>query len=71
VYYAPNSAGLEEPTAGLQFSWDGLFGATPSGGRISRFRMEHLKADRIEAEYAFDYKLTGDDLAAMLTSVGT
>lgn len=62
LYYAPDVVGLEEPTAGVQFSWTGLLGSTPSGQRIKRFRMESLEADRIEAQMAFDYKLTAPDL---------
>jgi len=48
VYYAPNTVGLEEPTAGVQFSWTGLMGNTEAGIRIKRFRMEANEADRIE-----------------------
>ena len=62
VYYAPDTAGLNEPTAGVQFSWTGLLGNTANGMRIRRFRMEQFASDRIEGEMAFDYKLTGTDL---------
>lgn len=62
IYYAPNSVGLEEPTAGVQFSWTGLMGNTPNGMRIKRFRMEQNEADRIEGQMAFDYKLTSGAL---------
>ena len=62
LYYAPDSVGLEEPTAGTQFSWTGLMGNTAMGMRMKRFRMEHLESDRIEGQMAFDYKLVGADL---------
>ena len=62
VYYAPMSAGLEEPTAGVQFSWTGLLGSTTSGMRIRRFREEKLAADRIEGEMSFDLKLVASEL---------
>ena len=62
LYYAPNSAGLNEPTAGLQFSWTGLMGNTPNGMRIKRFRMEANEADRIEGQMSFDYKVVSADL---------
>lgn len=62
LYYAPSSVSLNEPTAGVQFSWTGLTGNTPNGQRIKRFRMENLESDRIEGQMAFDYKVTGASL---------
>lgn len=62
VYYAPDTVGLEEPTAGVQFSWKGLMGSTPNGMRIKRFREERLEADRVEGQMSMDYKLTGKPL---------
>lgn len=62
LYYAPNTIGLNEPTAGAQFSWTGYVGATSNGARIKRFRNELTASDRIEGEMAFDYKLTGAQL---------
>lgn len=62
LYYAPDTVGLGEPTAAAQFSWTGLMGNTENGLRIKRFRMEHLEADRIEGQQAYDYRLTGKSL---------
>lgn len=69
VYYAPDGVGLEEPTAGLQFSWTGLLGNTGNGMRIKRFRIEKLESDRIEGQMAFDFKLTAGILGHLFTSV--
>ncbi len=69
VYYAPDSVGLEEPTAGVQFSWTGLLGNTANGMRIKRFRMESKEADRIEGQMAFDYKLTSGALGHYFVGV--
>lgn len=69
VYYAPNSVGLEEPTAGVQFSWTGFMGATANGMRIKRFRMESTESDRIEGQMAFDYKVIAPELGHLFTSV--
>lgn len=71
LYYAPDNIGLEEPTAGAQFSWTGYTGATESGMRIKRFRMEHLNSDRVEAEMAFDYRVTGNELGYLFTGVAS
>lgn len=62
LYFAPDSPSLDSPTAAQQFAWTGLLGSAASGQAISRFRMQNLKADRIEAEMAFDYKVTAPEL---------
>ena len=69
LYYAPNSVNLDEPTAGVTFSWTGLLGNTSAGMRTKRFRMEHLESDRVETQMAYDQKLTAPDLGYMITSV--
>lgn len=71
VYYAPNTVSLNQPTAGLQFSWTGMVGSTPSGTRIKRFRMEQNEADRIEGQMAFDYRVTASELGYFLSDLKT
>jgi hypothetical protein len=71
LYYAPNSVGLDEPTAGIQFSWTGQAGSTPNGMRTKRFRMENRESDRIEGQMAFDYQVTGPDLGYYINNVTT
>jgi len=61
LYVAP-SPGLMVPSAGYSFSWTGLLGNAAMGNRISRFRMEHLKSDRVEIEMSYDQKLVSADL---------
>jgi hypothetical protein len=56
------------PSAGYTFSWTGYLGAGNAGNRIKTFRMEHLAADRIEAEMAFDSKLISADLGVFFIS---
>lgn len=70
VYAAPNPSILK-PSAGYTFSWQGLFGAGAYGNRVSSFRMEHLKSDRIEGEMAYDQKVVGLDLGCYLTGLKT
>jgi hypothetical protein len=60
--YAAPRPGLLTPSAGYIFTWTGLLGAGAYGGRISRFRMEHIKSDRVEGEMAFDMKVVAPDL---------
>lgn len=68
VYSAP-APSILAPSGGYTFSWQGLYGAGAMGNRVSQFRMEQLKADRIEGEMAFDMKLVGADLGVLCTSV--
>jgi hypothetical protein len=72
LYHAPNSVGVNTPTAGAQFSWTGLLGGghgLPNNSmRTKKFRMEHIESDRIEGSMAFDYKVTGKDLGYYFTN---
>jgi len=67
--YAAPSPGLMTPSAGYTFSWTGYTGAGAQGQRISRFRMEQLRADRVEVEMAFDQKLVAADLGYFFNAV--
>jgi hypothetical protein len=67
-YVAP-TPGLLTPTAGYSFSWKGVSGGMGQTVGISKFRMDHLKADRIEGEIAIDPKVVASDLAVYATSV--
>lgn len=71
LYYAPDSVGLEEPTAAVQFSWTGLMGSTENGIRIKRFRIEAKESDRIEAQMSFDFKLVASELGYFFSDVST
>lgn len=67
--YSTPAPGLMTPTAGYTFSWTGYLGASNTGHRISKFRMENLKSDRVEIEMAFDQKLVSADLGYFFTTV--
>lgn len=66
--YAAPSPSLMQPSAGYTFSWAGLFGAGPLGQRISSFRVEILRSDRVEGEMGFDQKLVASDLGVFFSS---
>jgi hypothetical protein len=61
TYSAP-SAGLLQPSGGYIMSWTGVSGGLGATVGTSRMRMEQYKADRVEAEIAFDMKVIGTDL---------
>lgn len=67
--YSAPAPGIMTPTAGYTFSWTGYLGAGAEGNRISRFRMEALKSDRVEIEMAFDQKLVSADLGYFFLDV--
>jgi hypothetical protein len=67
--YATPSPGLMIPTAGYTFSWTGYLGAQAQGQRVSKFRMEHLKSDRVEMEMAFDQKLIAAELGYFFDTI--
>tara|TARA_B100000029_G_scaffold40251_1_gene37591 strand:- start:3912 stop:4808 length:897 start_codon:yes stop_codon:yes gene_type:complete len=60
-YVAP-SAGLMTPSAGYNFVWNGVGGGLGTSTAISRFRMDHLRADRIEIQSAWDFKVVSSPL---------
>lgn len=67
--YSPPNPAIEVPSAGYTFLWTGISGGLGEAAAISRFRMEHLKADRVEIEMAWDNKLTSSALGYALISV--
>jgi hypothetical protein len=62
LYHVASAPGLLTPSAGYTFSWTGVSGGIGSTIGVSSFRMESLKAERVEAEMAFDNKVIGSDL---------
>lgn len=69
VYAAPRPSILL-PSAGYNFVWSG-FAGNAAGMRMKRFRMEHLSADRLEAEAAYDFKLVAADLGVFFLNAVT
>jgi len=62
LYHVASAPGLLTPSAGYTFSWTGVSGGIGSTIGVSSFRMESIKAERVEAEMAFDNKVIGADL---------
>lgn len=68
LVYTPSAPSLMTPSAGYTFAWRGYLGGATAQA-IYRFRMEHLKSDRIEIEAAYDQKKTGADLGVYFASI--
>ena len=71
LLYRPTAPSLMHPSAGYTFAWTGYQGAGPDGQRVSRFRMDHLRSDRIEMEMAYDQKQVSTVLGARFVTVDT
>lgn len=69
LVYANPTPSIMQPTGGYTFSWTGLLGAGNMGQRISRFRMEHLKADRVEIEMSYAQKLVAAELGVFFNTL--
>lgn len=67
-YVAP-SPGLLIPSAGYTFVWSGLTGASEVGVAISNFRLDRLKSDRVEGEFAYDNKVVASDQGYFFSAV--
>lgn len=70
TYAAPRPS-IMMPSGGYNFTWTGLLGAGATGIRIKSFRMEHLSADRIEGEIAYDPKVVAPDLGVFFNDTLT
>jgi hypothetical protein len=60
-YVAPRPS-LMAPSAGYTFTWRYAPLRNDQGVEIRRFRMEHIRSERIEGEIAFDDKIVATDL---------
>lgn len=60
--YVNPSPSILQPSAGYVFTWKGISDGLGTNIGITRFRMQHLRADRIEAQIAWTNKLVAADL---------
>jgi len=60
-YVAP-SAGLMTASAGYNFVWNGVGGGLGTSVAVSKYRMDWLRADRLEIESAWDFKVVSSSL---------
>lgn len=60
--YVNPTPGILQPSAGYVFTWKGVSDGLGTNIGITRFRMQHLRADRVEAQIAWTNKVVGSDL---------
>lgn len=63
--YRPKTPALLEPSAGYTFEWTGYPGAQGLTAVVRNYRLEHLRATRIEAEAAYDFKIVSSDMGIL------
>lgn len=63
------SPGLLTPSAGYTFAWDGVSGGLGLPVGVSTFYLDKIKADRVEAEAAWDNKVISADLGYFMSDV--
>jgi len=68
VCYTPANPGLMVPSAGYNMVWTGVSAGLGTGAAVSRYRIEERKADRIEIEAAFDFKIVSSALGYFLSN---
>jgi hypothetical protein len=69
LFYAPPAPAIDTPSAGYTFTWTGYLGATMSGSRVKKFRVEVNASDRIEIEQAYDQNVLSSTLGGYYSSV--
>ena len=67
--YAPPNPGVDTPSAGYTFAWNGYLGASAYGSRMKKFRVEPIAADRVEIEQAYDQNVLAPLLGGYYSSV--
>jgi hypothetical protein len=68
LYYVAKNPGLLTPSAGYTFAWRGVSDGLGANIGITRFRMPELRADRVEAQMAWDNKVIASDLGYFFDS---
>lgn len=67
--HSAQTPGLLTPSAGYTFAWTGVSDGAGLAIGTTQFRMDHLRAERIESQSAWDNKVVARDLGAMATAV--
>lgn len=65
LYYKADAPAILEPSAGYTFEWTGYPGANGLTAVVRQYRMEHIRATRMEAECAYDFKVVSSDMGIL------
>jgi hypothetical protein len=67
--HSASSPGLLTTSAGYTFAWTGVSDGAGLAIGTTQFRMDHLRAERIESQSAWDNKVIAADLGALASAV--
>lgn len=71
IAYVPDSPGLEVPSAGYTFSWNGVSGPSGTLVNMDQFEIRKTKTLRVEGEMAWDNKVVAPDLGYFMPNAVT
>lgn len=69
LVYANPTPSLLMPSGGYTFEWTGLPGSPGMGTRVSKFRIQEKKTDRVEAEMAYVHKVVCPDCGIFFNGI--
>lgn len=69
LVHAAAAPGIEVPSAGYIFNWTGVSDGLGESIGTRQFRLEHLGADRVESQIAFDNKVVAKSLGLFAADV--
>ncbi|ATW59903.1 major capsid protein [Arthrobacter phage Waltz] len=67
--HVADAPGLLTPSAGYTFAWDGVSDGQGLTIGTTQFRMQELRADRVESQSAWDNKVVAPELGVYLSGV--
>jgi hypothetical protein len=68
IGYTPPAPGIMTAACGYTFTWNGYFGATPAGERISSYYLQQDRSTHVEIESAYVHKVVSADMGGFLTN---
>ena len=68
IGYTPPAPGIMTPACGYTFAWNGYFGATSAGERISSYYFQPDRSTHVEIESAYVHKVVSADMGGFLAS---
>ena len=67
--YIPDSAVMDQPSAGYTFSWNMGMAMNEKGVAVDQYRDEAVKATHYRIQSAFDMKIVAKDLACYFEDI--
>jgi hypothetical protein len=69
IGYTPSAPGIMTPGCGYTFAWNGYFGATQAGERMSSYYFQPDRSTHVEIESAYVHKLVSADMGGFIANI--